>query len=745
MVEVTEVAEGPGPVSALRGCPAAKPDLQSKAAAAVTRRVPLVPLGDARVDLQSSVDVCMDWVPASPRRPLRSIVTPRCERQAVREQRRIEIERELREKLGMDELGGTAAAAVDGECAADNMAAAAAAAAAATKGTCAPTGTARRGGTPERPASRPSSARRVASGAAASSQGPPRPPKPKPHRPLQFSEDSPSTGSGSPSAEVLPQDRRWRSALLPIWPDRQTSQELRTESGFNSNCCADLSKTAPAAMLAENLPCEASVSSAGGTPSAGSSAALPSSSGGASAGRADVGGGHAESRCDSSRDRACAALSNRSVAASSRCDGSELKEPMPAAGPDSSARISAASVIATRCMEEEAMLAERRRHLEESAQRLRENAARTRLENRRWRVHDRGPLPVSEAGPPPMRMRSLEPVYDCTSEGTHGGHEEPAPPQPISPRPPRVSQTAEAARRFEEMRRKIAELDEINQLERSRLLNEQREMEERRRAQEEFERNLQERTYREMQEHREQEARAEEERALREEEERWERRARNRKRQEQLNQEQEYSRRLEVSRREGRSEAAQMKWQSFEEELDRQWAEQEAEERRRVDEYAKERRKAYEEWDRRLASERQRFASDAEFCEAARHRKARNAAHADEQFYGPRRSRNVGGAADGGWSRPPWQPHRPPPPNAGGNGGNTALPAGAVDLKNLSPEERAVLKELQSVRNASRDSQKAKVKELLFRWHPDKNPTCVEKATQVFQFVQRQREVILGL
>lgn len=737
MVEVTEVAGSPGPVSSIRGCHAAKSDLQSKAAAVVTHRLPFGSLGDARVDLQSTVDACMDWVPASPRRPLRSLVTPRCERQAVREQRRLEIERELREKLGMEELGASTGAPVGGERAMDHTAASAPTVATTVTGLCASTGNSKRGGTPERPMSRPSSARRVQAGAATSSQGPPRPPKPKPHRPLQFSEDSPSTGSGSPSAEVLPQDRRWRSALLPIWPDRQISQELRVESDVESNCGTDLSKTAPAAMLAENLQRESSTSTAGSTPSARSAAALPSSCGGASTDRGGAGCGVATSEAYPAFSRACGTLGSINMAASPRADGSEVKESMSAA------------VIATRCIEAETMLTDRRRQLEESAQRLRENAARARLENRRWRVHDRGPLALSDAAAIPLRMRSLGPLNGCTSEGTHGEHEEPPPPQPLSPRPPPVSQTAEAARRFEEMRRKIAELDEINQLEQSRLLNEQREMEERRRAQEEFERNLQERTYREMQEHREQEARAEEERALREEEERWERRARNRKRQEQLNQEQEYSRRLEVSRREGRSEAAQMKWQSFEEELDRQWAEQEAEERRRVDAYAKERRKAYEEWDRRLASERQRFASDAEFCEAARHRKARSAAHADEQFYGPRRSRNVGGSTDGGPSsfpsRPPWAPPRPPPQNAGGNGGNTALPAGAVDPKTVSPEERAVLKELQSVRNASRDSQKAKVKELLFRWHPDKNPTCVEKATQVFQFVQRQREVVLGL
>jgi len=56
-----------------------------------------------------------------------------------------------------------------------------------------------------------------------------------------------------------------------------------------------------------------------------------------------------------------------------------------------------------------------------------------------------------------------------------------------------------------------------------------------------------------------------------------------------------------------------------------------------------------------------------------------------------------------------------------------------------------VLKELQSVKGAPRESQKAKVKDLLFRWHPDKNPSCTEKATRLFQFVQLQRQTLLGL
>jgi len=295
-----------------------------------------------------------------------------------------------------------------------------------------------------------------------------------------------------------------------------------------------------------------------------------------------------------------------------------------------------------------------------------------------------------------------------------------------------MATSGEEPRRLIEMRRKIAELDKVNELERQRLEEEQREVEERRRQQEEFERELQKRTEREMEEHRAREAEAEHERFLREQEQQREYQERGRRRKEQLKEEQQRSKRLEEQRREGRSEATQLRWAMFEEELDKQWAEQEAEERRRIHQYAKDRQRLHKDWDRSFASERQKFASEAEHTEAARRRRhARSTANADEQFYGPHRCRGFGAAA--GSSAPP----KPPPPQ-------TPKPP-AVPRSAMNAEECAILKELQSVQHVSRDSQKAKVKELLFRWHPDKNPTCVEKATRIFQFVQRQRELVLGL
>ena len=64
----------------------------------------------------------------------------------------------------------------------------------------------------------------------------------------------------------------------------------------------------------------------------------------------------------------------------------------------------------------------------------------------------------------------------------------------------------------------------------------------------------------------------------------------------------------------------------------------------------------------------------------------------------------------------------------------------------MIPEERSAFDDLVAARQTcSRESQKAKVKELLFKWHPDKNPSDTDKATRVFQFVQREKERILGL
>lgn len=49
----------------------------------------------------------------------------------------------------------------------------------------------------------------------------------------------------------------------------------------------------------------------------------------------------------------------------------------------------------------------------------------------------------------------------------------------------------------------------------------------------------------------------------------------------------------------------------------------------------------------------------------------------------------------------------------------------------LAPEERQVLKELRSVLGLPREAQRAKLKELLMRLHPDKNPQQADKASTI--------------
>jgi hypothetical protein len=301
----------------------------------------------------------------------------------------------------------------------------------------------------------------------------------------------------------------------------------------------------------------------------------------------------------------------------------------------------------------------------------------------------------------------------------------------------------ETSKHLEDMRRKINALDSQQQVELKLLEDQRREVEERRRAQEEFERKLQEQVESDLREHREREAHEAGEQAAREQEV-WQALAeRTQRRKEQLAQEEQRSRQLEEQRAEGRSEAAQVKWQQVEEELERQWAEQEAEERRRVDDYASHRHRQFQDWERRLTAERQRFASEAEFVAAAKLSKVRNAARADEQFYGDRGT--PGGAySSSQGARPHPQRSTPAAPQAAQRPGSSHGKEAYADSK-LNPDERSVLKELQTVQGASRDLQKAKVKDLLFRWHPDKNPDCPEKAKLLFQFVQQQRQLVLGL
>ncbi|CAK9071086.1 unnamed protein product [Durusdinium trenchii] len=317
--------------------------------------------------------------------------------------------------------------------------------------------------------------------------------------------------------------------------------------------------------------------------------------------------------------------------------------------------------------------------LEEGSRRLRENLLKLRLENRRHRVRP----------DPPCKPTASEDV-----EAPKGPWAEEA--------------NSEKLRRFEELRRKIAMAEEQSWAEEQRLRMEQKEAEERREKQEAFERSLQE--------HRAREAKDAEEQAAKEDEARQQWEERQSRRRMQLAQEEQRSRQLEEQRLAREREhspgagaaAERLRW------------EHEAEERRRVEDYARFRRRRFEEWERHFAAERLRFASEAEFCAATLRQKARMAAQADERFYASQRE-------------PPHEESGRPTRVEGGE----ALP--------FSVEERQLLQELRSVLGAPKEAQKAKVKDLLIRWHPDKNPQCADKAKQLFQFLQEQRRAVLGL
>eukprot|EP00746_Dinoflagellata_sp_MGD_P166123 gnl/MRDRNA2_/MRDRNA2_95821_c0_seq1.p1 gnl/MRDRNA2_/MRDRNA2_95821_c0~~gnl/MRDRNA2_/MRDRNA2_95821_c0_seq1.p1 ORF type:complete len:714 (-),score=179.45 gnl/MRDRNA2_/MRDRNA2_95821_c0_seq1:80-2221(-) len=532
-------------------------------------------------------------------------------------------------------------------------------------------------------------------GSAKSHSGPSRPPKPKPHRPL--ASQSPGLNPTDVS-DVDIDSKRWKSALLPIWKDRHNAAHAGQEESSPSR----------------DVP----------SPSHRSSAASPHGSWV----RGDRPFGPSSEPVASRRTPSpVSPVSPTAKQFTSTCPSLNMPASLRASPP-----VSLGGTLTNfGNTNVSSGVSERSQMLEESARRLRAQSERVRVENRRARTFG----PASATSPPEglslLRSKTEEVRGRALSSPDSKGSEE------------NLKLDAEelsyAQRRAEEMRKRIAELDEINLLEKEKLEEEQRETERRHQMQEAFEREVQERVERELREHQERQEREEREREQREAEEHRQRKERERRRREQDAADEKEARLLEEARLRARSEAARMKWDVFEQELDSKWAEQEAEEKRRLDEYAAQRRKQYEDWDRRLNEERQRHVGAENSCKAQRFvRGAKKAAASDEAFYANKRP--VPGAAKA-----------PPPPNAYGGSGTAgykpfAAPAAPkVDTAGLSGEELTVLRELQSVRSCSRDAQKAKVKEMLFKWHPDKNPDNSERATRVFQFVQKQKELVLGL
>eukprot|EP00927_Polykrikos_kofoidii_P028759 TRINITY_DN25016_c0_g2_i1.p1 TRINITY_DN25016_c0_g2~~TRINITY_DN25016_c0_g2_i1.p1 ORF type:complete len:675 (-),score=148.54 TRINITY_DN25016_c0_g2_i1:37-2061(-) len=653
-------------------------------------------------------------------------IAPRCPRlrcrdvnQAEREQRRLIVERELRERLGLSDED--------------------------TKVATPPQQAADLGTTFSR-SERPLSARR----------GPTRPPKPRPHRPLATAT---ATGSGvsdvstaatesgqlsTPRGDSEAPSRRWRSALTEIWPDRHAAESAgvssagatgTSEDGGCEACCSPNSTAFGVALAAElcregklnvavaqdaSLP-EAAPPSRDATPPAqrqrGLSLAVapPETAmplyGTPRPGRrrfVALGAVVAESAVPLASSSeplptAPAELPEQKEAAQSSASTPTLgpaREKTPCSRPQSSGARTEASKL----------VSERTRLLEENTRLLRKNMDKVRAEGRRHRI-----------------FGSTAPSNSVAERSTSSSS-----PVASASREREASSTAPLPKHLEDLRKRIALLDEVNNLEREKLEQEQRDAEERRKAQEAFERDVQDRTERDLRETRLRCAREEADWSRRKEEERREREERDQRRQEQLLQQEAQSRKLEEQRREGRSDAAQLAWwKCFEDELEKQWAAQEAEERRRLEQYATARSRQVDEWERRLIAERQKLGHSAEFAEAMRQRKAKSAAFADNAYYGPQRGPPP---AEGRAASP--RPPQPPP---------NVCSAATADTKAMGAEERAVLRDFQAVKGATREVQKAKVKELLLKWHPDKNPENEALSTRVFQFVQQQRQVVLGL
>ncbi|CAE7775616.1 unnamed protein product [Symbiodinium sp. CCMP2456] len=76
-------------------------------------------------------------------------------------------------------------------------------------------------------------------------------------------------------------------------------------------------------------------------------------------------------------------------------------------------------------------------------------------------------------------------------------------------------------------------------------------------------------------------------------------------------------------------------------------------------------------------------------------------------------------------------------------------PAKAVQADRVSRPHQvlqdSVRAQLSSLRHESKADQKAAVKRLLVQWHPDRNLESQDTATAIFQFIQQEKDKMLGL
>jgi len=63
----------------------------------------------------------------------------------------------------------------------------------------------------------------------------------------------------------------------------------------------------------------------------------------------------------------------------------------------------------------------------------------------------------------------------------------------------------------------------------------------------------------------------------------------------------------------------------------------------------------------------------------------------------------------------------------------------------LAEVQDAVRAQLLTARSSREQEQRALVKKLMVKWHPDRHPENPELATSAFQYIQQEKDRLLGL
>eukprot|EP00971_Amphidinium_carterae_P083716 1657083-Amphidinium_carterae.1 len=99
---------------------------------------------------------------------------------------------------------------------------------------------------------------------------------------------------------------------------------------------------------------------------------------------------------------------------------------------------------------------------------------------------------------------------------------------------------------------------------------------------------------------------------------------------------------------------------------------------------------------------------------------------------------SFGGVGAAG-TKTPTQARSGRPPN------NPSAPLGqkVPDIGNAVLDD--VKREMLAAQSSSKAEQRALVKRLMVKWHPDRNPGSIDVATAVFQYIQQEKSSLLGL